>query len=99
VIRGIAAALGGVTCGLAAVLVVLFIPSMTSSPNIVSTGLNRSQPITGPAYAAANLRFPSGASGIYSGILPGLLLLLLALGAGIVVAYMGVERLMREGLS
>ncbi len=94
-IREIAAVLGGVLSGLAAFLVVLFYQGVTNSANVTSTGLYRSQPIAGPIYAPENLRF-SGASGVYSGIEPALLLLLLALGAGVIVAYAGVGRLKGE---
>ncbi len=94
-IREIAAALGGVLSGVAAVLVVVSSLGVTNLTSETSTGLFRSQIVAAPA----NLRFSSGASGLYSGVLPGLLLTLLALGAGIIVAYVGVGRLKDEGLS
>ncbi|SRR5712692_3294321 len=92
-IREIAAALGGVFSGLAAFLVVLFYQGVANTPNTMSTGFRTLQPIAGPTNASASLRFYSGASGFYSGILPGLLLMLIALGTGILVAYVGVGRL------
>ena len=97
-IREIAAAFGGVLSGLAIILVVLFYPGLTNSPNVTSSGLYRS-PFTGPILAPDSLRFSSGTSGLYSGILPGLLLLVLALGAGFLVAYVGVGRLRGEAVS
>lgn len=98
-IREFAAALGGILSGLAVFIAVLLYPSVTNSANITNTGLYRSQPTYGPIYTPANLRFTSGASGVYSGIIPGLLLLLLAVGAGFVLAYVGMGRLRREDLS
>lgn len=97
-IREIAAAIGGVLSGLTAILVVLFYPGVTSSPDVSSTGIYRLQPIAGPISASENLRFSSGASGVYSGIITGFLLLFMALGAGILVAYLGVGRLKGEDL-
>lgn len=98
-IREIAAVLGGVLSGLAAFLVVLFYPGVVNTPNTMSTGFRTLQPIASPTNASASLRFYSGASGFYSSILPGLLLMLIALGTGIIVGYVGLERLKGEGLS
>ncbi len=97
-IKEIAAALGGALSGVAAFLVVLFYPGVTNSADVTNTGLYRSLPITGQIYAPANLRFSSGASGFYSGVIPGLLLLFLAVGAGIFLAYVGMGRLKGEDL-
>ncbi len=100
-IREIAAALGGVLSGIAAFLAVLllFYSGVANTPNTMSTGFRTLQPIAGPTNASASLRFYSGASGFYSGILPGLLVTLIALGTGFIVAYVGVGRLRGEETS
>ena len=94
-IREIAATLAGVLSGLVAILVVLFYPGVTNSATMTSTGLYRSPQIVGPIYAPANLRFYSETSGV-SGMLPASLLVLLALGAGIIVSHVGVRQLKGE---
>ncbi len=88
-IRESVAALGGVLSGLAAFFFVLFYSGLTNSIAPTNTGFYRQLPIVTPAVGSANESFNfGGVSGIYSGVLPALVLMLLALGAGIVTSYL-----------
>lgn len=98
-IREIAAALGGVTLAVAAFLIALTYPGMSNS-TATNTGFYRQLPIASPIYGSAN-QTPRilGVSGIYSGILPALILVLLAVGSGIIVFHVGRARLKRDEVS
>ncbi len=98
-IREIAAALGGVLSGIAAFLIVLFYPGATNPGNVTSTGFYRQQPITTPIAAPQYGQLYYGSSGGISSIFPAVLLLVLSIGVGILISYLGGARLKGEEIS
>ena len=98
-IREIAAAMGGVVSALIAFFFVLFYPGV-STPAAMNTGFYRQLPIASPIYGPTN-QTPSivGVSGIYSGVLPAVLLVLPAVGAGIIASHIVSSRLKGDDVS
>ena len=98
-IREIAAGVGGVISALLAFVFVLYYPGV-STPAAMNAGFYRQLPIASPIYGPAN-QTPTfiGVSGIYSGVLPAVLLVLLAVGLGIIASHLGSARLKGDEVS
>ncbi len=63
-------------------------------------GFYRQLPIPGPVYSPTNQNLNLvGVSGIYSGLLPALLLALLAIGSGVIVSQLGKARMKEDEAS